>query len=74
MIPDIFAFSRKMDRWTVTDFEREVNLRQAITRNLKEHIEAIEDVDRAEVTLVLPETTLFQEDQDPVTASVGSDP
>lgn len=63
---DIF----KMDRWTVTDFEREVNLRQAITRNLKDHIEAIEDVDRAQVTLVLPETTLFQEDQDPVTASV----
>jgi flagellar M-ring protein FliF len=59
-----------MDRWTVTDFEREVNLRQAITKNLKDHIEAIEDVDRAQVTLVLPETTLFQEDQDPVTASV----
>ena len=60
----------KMDRWTVTDFEREVNLRQAITRNLKQHIEALDDVDSAQVTLVLPETELFQEDQDPVTASV----
>ncbi len=60
----------KMDRWTVTDFEREVNLRQAITSSLEQHIEALEDVDRAEVTLVLPETELFAEDQDPVTASV----
>lgn len=60
----------KMDRWTVTDFEREVNLRQAITQNLKQHIEALDDVDGAQVTLVLPETELFQEDQDPVTASV----
>ncbi len=60
----------KMDRWTVTDFERNVKLRQAITKNLEQHIEAIEDVDSAQVTLVLPEDTLFQEDQNPVTASV----
>ena len=63
---DIF----KMDRWTVTDFEREVKLRQAITENLEIHIEALDDVDSAQVTLVLPEKELFAEDQDPVTASV----
>ncbi|MFW5710545.1 MAG: flagellar basal-body MS-ring/collar protein FliF [Spirochaetia bacterium] len=60
----------KMDRWSVTDFERNVNLRQAITRNLEQHIEALQDVDSAQVTLVLPEDALFQEDQNPVTASV----
>ena len=60
----------KMDRWSVTDFERNVNLRQAITRNLEQHIESLQDVDSAKVTLVLPEDTLFQEDQEPVTASV----
>ena len=60
----------KMDRWTVTDFEREVKLRQAITENLEIHIEALDDVDSAQVTLVLPEKELFAEDQDPVTASV----
>ncbi len=60
----------KMDRWTVTDFEREINLRQAISRNLKLHIEALDDIDQAQVTLVMPETELFSEDQDPVTASV----
>ena len=60
----------KMDRWTVTDFEREVNLQRAVTESLKQHIEALEDVDSAQVTLVMPETELFAEDQDPVTASV----
>ena len=60
----------KMDRWSVTDFERNVNLRQAITQNLEQHIESLQDVDSAQVTLVLPEDTLFQEDQEPVTASV----
>lgn len=63
---DIF----KMDRWTLTDFERNVNLRQAITRSLEQHIEALEDVDSAQVSLVLPEKELFTEDQDPVTASI----
>jgi flagellar M-ring protein FliF len=60
----------QLDRWTVTDFERNVNLRQAITRDLEIHIEALEDVDNAEITLVMPEQQLFVEDQKPVTASV----
>lgn len=60
----------KMDRWTITDFERNVNLRQAVTKNLELHIEALDDVDSAEVTVVMPEDTLFTEDQNPVTASI----
>lgn len=60
----------KMDRWTVTDFERKVNLRQAIERNLEQFIEALDEVDSAKVTLVLPETEVFIEDQRPVTASI----
>ncbi|MFP4563968.1 MAG: flagellar basal-body MS-ring/collar protein FliF [Spirochaetia bacterium] len=63
---DIF----KMDRWTLTDFERNVNLRRAITESVEQHIEALQDVDDAEITLVLPEDELFIEDQNPVTASI----
>ncbi len=72
LIPDEISVwdAFKMDRWTVTDFEREVNLQRAVTENLQIHIEALEDVDSAQVTLVMPETELFAEDQDPVTASV----
>lgn len=59
-----------MDRWSVTDFERNVNLRQAITTSIEQHIESLDEVDSAQVTLVIPEQTLFEEDQNPVTASV----
>jgi len=60
----------KMDRWSVTDFERNVNLRQAITASIEQHIESLDEIDSAQVTLVIPEQTLFLEDQNPVTASV----
>jgi len=59
-----------VERWTLTDFERDVNLQRAITRNLEQHILALDDVDAASVTLVVPEDELFAEDQKPVTASV----
>ncbi len=59
-----------VERWTQTDFERNVNLRRSITRQLEQHITALEDIDSASVTLVLPERELFLEDQAPVTASV----
>lgn len=58
------------DRWTLTDFERDVNLRRAITGTMEQHIEALDDVDSAKITLVMPEKELFQSAQDPTTASV----
>lgn len=58
------------DRWTITDFERNVNLRRAITQMVTEHVKALDDVDDANVTIVMPEQQLFQADQNPVTASV----
>ena len=60
----------KMDRWTTTDFERNVNLRRAISVSLEQHIEALTDVDRARITLVMPEKSLFTEDQKDVSASI----
>ncbi len=58
-----------VERWTLTDFERDVNLRRAITSSLEQHIEALADVDNAEVSLVMPEKTLFASEQNPVTVS-----
>jgi flagellar M-ring protein FliF len=58
------------DRWTITDFERNVNLQRAITRMVTDHIKALDDVDDANVTIVQPEKELFLSDQNPVTASV----
>ena len=58
-----------VERWTLTDFERDVNLRRAITSSLEQHIEALADVDNARVSLVMPERTLFASEQNPVTVS-----
>jgi len=58
------------ERWTITDFERNVNLRRAITQTLIDHIRALDEVDNANVTIVIPEDRLFVSEQNPVTASV----
>ncbi|MDR1949648.1 MAG: flagellar M-ring protein FliF [Spirochaetaceae bacterium] len=58
------------DRWTITDFERNVNLRRAIIQMVTDHVKALDDVDDANVSLVMPERALFLSDQNPVTASV----
>ena len=60
----------QMDRWTVTQFEREIKQRQAITQRLEQFIEALPEIDSAEVILVLPEDEIFTESQNPVTASI----
>ncbi|QQO07414.1 flagellar basal-body MS-ring/collar protein FliF [Breznakiella homolactica] len=58
------------ERWSITDFERNVNLQRAITQMVTDHIKALDDVDDANVTIVMPERELFTADQNPVTASV----
>jgi len=59
-----------VERWTQTDFERNVNLRRAITESLKQHIRALDYVDAVSINLVMPEDELFAENQNPVTASI----
>jgi flagellar M-ring protein FliF len=59
-----------IDRFTVTDFERNINLRKAIIQEVTKHVESISDVDKANVVIEIPEDKLFAEDQNPVTASV----
>ncbi|MDR1252325.1 MAG: flagellar M-ring protein FliF [Treponema sp.] len=58
------------ERWTITDYERNVNFRRAQTQMITDHIKAVDDVDDANVSIVWPERELFRSDQNPVTASV----
>jgi flagellar M-ring protein FliF len=58
------------ERWTLTDFERNVNLRRAQTQMVIDHIKALDDVDDTNVSIVWPERELFASAQNPVTASV----
>ncbi|GMO50817.1 MAG: flagellar basal-body MS-ring/collar protein FliF [Treponemataceae bacterium] len=60
-----------MKRWTVSDFENNVNLRRSIERQLTQHIEALDDIDKASVVVTMPKTELFEQAQKPVTASVS---
>jgi flagellar M-ring protein FliF len=60
----------KMDRWTLTDFDRKQTLRQAIASQVESHIESLGDVDNANVTITMPDTELFAADQKQVTASI----
>ncbi len=59
-----------VERWTITDFERNVNKRRAIIEEVRQHIKALDDIDDASVVVTMPEQTLFTEDQNEVTASV----
>jgi flagellar M-ring protein FliF len=58
------------ERWTLTDFERNVNLQRAIKQMITDHIKALDEVDDANVSIVMPKRELFASDQNPVTASV----
>jgi hypothetical protein len=58
------------ERWTVTDFERNANLRENIRQMVTDQIEAMDDVDQADVFIVLPEHELFRSEQNPITANV----
>ncbi|HQB87400.1 MAG TPA: flagellar basal-body MS-ring/collar protein FliF [Treponemataceae bacterium] len=59
-----------VERWTITDFERNVNKRRAVIEEVRQHIKALDDIDDASVVVNIPEDTLFMEDQKPVSASV----
>jgi len=58
------------ERWSITDFERNVNFRRAQERMIIDHIKAIDDVDDVGIQIVWPEEKLFRSDQKPVSASV----
>ena len=54
----------------MTDFLQQVNHRRALQGELEKTLTVIEDVRNARVHLVMPEQSLFSDDQDPTTASV----
>jgi flagellar M-ring protein FliF len=58
------------ERWTITDFERNVNFQRAQRQLVIDHIKAIDAVDDVNVIIQWPARELFRSDQRPVTASV----
>jgi len=62
------------ERWTITDFERNVNFRRAQERMILEHIKAIDDIENVWLQIAWPPERLFLSDQQPVKASVHITP
>ncbi|MCK9495408.1 MAG: flagellar M-ring protein FliF [Dehalococcoidia bacterium] len=56
--------------FTATDFVQRLNFQRGLQGELARTIESFPDVQQARVHLVLPERSLFVEDQSPATASV----
>ncbi|MGL4523947.1 MAG: flagellar basal-body MS-ring/collar protein FliF [Spirochaetia bacterium] len=59
-----------VQRWTTTQLEQSVNLQRSLTKQLAMHLESLDDVDSANVTIAFPKDQLFAEDKQPVTASI----
>jgi flagellar M-ring protein FliF len=62
------------ERWTITDFERNVNFQRAQQRMIIEHIRAIDDIDDVSIQIVWPTRELFLADQNPASVSVRITP
>jgi len=58
------------ERWTLTDFERNVNKQRAQEKMIVEHLKAIDDIDNVVLHVGWPPDRLFRSEQHPVTASV----
>jgi len=62
------------ERWTNTDFERNVNFQRAQVQMITDHIRALDDIDNAIVNITFPpnpnNVPLFLSDRSPITAAV----
>ncbi|NLM01331.1 MAG: flagellar M-ring protein FliF [Treponema sp.] len=59
-----------IERWTTTDFERNINLQRSITDAITRQIESIDDIEKAVVTLNMPKKELLKENQEPASCAV----
>ncbi|MCL1958831.1 MAG: flagellar M-ring protein FliF, partial [Spirochaetes bacterium] len=58
------------ERWTTTDFERNVRFQRAQEKEIEIHLKAFEGVDNVKLNIVWPKKELFLADQNPVSAGV----
>lgn len=59
-----------MQKWTTTDFERDVNKRRAIIGSIENHIKRIRDIENVSIALDMPEPELYTDSERPYQASV----
>ena len=59
-----------VERWTRSDFDNTVNWKRATENLVKNQLENLDAIQKANVILVIPEKSLILENQEPTTASV----
>jgi len=58
------------DRWTTTDFERDVNFRRSLQLQLQQHIKSISDIDDVSVIINMPDESFFESEKKEGSVSV----
>ncbi|GBU29117.1 flagellar M-ring protein FliF [Treponema sp. R8-4-B8] len=58
------------ERWTTTDFERNVRFQRAQEIKIIEHLKAFEGVENVKLAIVWPKKAIFASEQNPVSAAV----
>ncbi len=59
-----------VQRFTTTDFERDINLRRAIIGEMTKHLKTLGDIEDVSIQVSFPKEQLYSDLQTPVTASV----
>ena len=59
-----------LGEWSTTDYERDNAKQRAVEEQLRQQIQALDDVLNAIVTISFPERRVFSSEQEPVTASI----
>lgn len=58
------------EKWTTTDFERNVMKRRAIIGSMIRHLKMLEDVEDVQLTVSMPDASLYMQSDEPWKASV----
>ena len=57
-------------KWTTTDFERNINLKRAIIGEMTKHLTLLEDIENVSIEITMPAKELYIEEDTPWKASV----
>ncbi len=59
-----------LGEWSTTDYERDVAKQRAVTEQVTQQVQALDDIIYANVTISFPERRTFTSEQNPITANV----
>ncbi len=58
------------EKWTTTDFERNINKRRAIIGEVTRHLKLIDGIEDVSIEITMPQSELYTDSEKPITASI----